>query len=157
MTATAAWTPPRSAMSLNFGGLLDRLVAAYGVADLEVAGFQAFMDAPGDGVALLVDEPDRVPESWDLAVIFPELLAAAGASPRAAVLRPAQAPALQARFGIGRLPALLFLRDGGYVGAIEGLRNWTEFVDACREMLQRPAGRAPGIGVAVTAASAGCH
>lgn len=158
MTATANWTPPRSAMSHNFSGLLDKLVASHDVADLDEAGFQSFIDGPGNGVVLFTEEPDRVAESWDLAVIFPDLLKAAGNCPRAGVLRPAHSGALLARFGIKRLPAMLFLRDGAYVGAIEGLLDWSEFVARTVAMLQAPVSRPPtvGISIAVEAAS-GCH
>ncbi len=151
MDAALAWKPPRSAMSSNFSGLLDRLMVKHGLSDLDQAGFQAFMDDPGAGVVLLTDEPDTAAENWDTAVIFPELLAAMGNPLRAAIMRPEQARSLMTRFGLGRLPALLFLRDGGYVGAIEGLRDWSEYVDECAAMLQKPLSRAPSIGIAVTA------
>lgn len=158
MSTTANWAPPRSAMSQNFGGLLDKLAANHGLADLDQAGFDAFIQAAGDTVILLVDEPDRVPESWDLAVIFPDLLKAAGITLRAGLLRPEQAAKIQPRFAINRMPALLLLRDGGYVGVIEGLRDWGDFVAVLRETLQRPVSRAPGIGISVVApASTACH
>lgn len=158
MNETITWTAPRSAMSLNFSGLLDKLVAQHGLADLDAEGVDAFCAQPGDSVLLLVDDPDRVAESWDLAVIFPDLVKACGAVLRAGVLRPAQMPAVQKRYGINRLPALLFLRDGGYVGTIEGLRDWAEFVPAFGDMLQRTVSRAPGIGIPVaTATSSSCH
>jgi hydrogenase-1 operon protein HyaE len=144
-------------MSQNFSGLLDKLVATRQISDLDTESFQAFMDAPGNSVVLLVTEPDKVPESWDLAVIFPDLLAAAGATLRAGVLRPARTAALQGRFAVNRLPALLFLRDGGFVGVVEGLRDWSEYVVECRAMLEMPVSRIPGIGIAVAAASSGCH
>lgn len=152
------WTPPRSAMSRNFSGLLDKLVNKHGVADLDTAGFQAFMDAPNNAVVLFTEEPDKVAESWDLAVIFPDLLAATGANPRAGVVRPEAAEKLLERFAIKRLPALLFLRDGAYVGVIEGLRDWNDFVAACVDMLQQPVSRIPGVGIAVIAATPdACH
>jgi hydrogenase-1 operon protein HyaE len=158
MTAALAWKPPRSAISNNFSGLLDKLVAKHGIPELDQPGFQTFMDASGNGVALLTDEPDTAPESWDMAVIFPELLAALGSNMRAAVLRQEHARALQTRFGLGRLPALLFVRDGGYVGTIEGLRDWSELVEECAAMLQKPVSRAPSIGIAVSAvSSSSCH
>lgn len=158
MTAALTWKPPRSAMSNNFGGLLDKLVAKQGISELDQAGFQAFMDEPGNGVVLLTEEPDIAAESWDMAVIFPELLAAIGANLRAAISRPESARVLQARFGLGRLPALLFLRDGAYVGAIEGLRDWSDFVAECAAMRHKPVSRAPTVGVAVTvASSSSCH
>jgi hydrogenase-1 operon protein HyaE len=158
MNASIIWKPPSSAMSNNFSGLLDNLVIKHGIPDLDQIGFQAFMEEPGDGVVLLTEEPDTAAESWDMAVIFPELLAAIGTNLRAAVLRPENARALQTRFGLGRLPALLFLRDGAYVGAIEGLRDWAEFVTECAAMLQKPVSRTPSIGIAVSVASpSSCH
>jgi len=157
MTASITWKPPRSAMSNNFGALLDKLVTKHAITELEQDEFQPFMEGPGNAVALLTDEPDTAPESWDLAVIFPELLAATGVSLRAAVLRPDSSKLIQTRFGLSRLPALLFLRDGGYVGAIEGIRDWSEFVTECRTMLEKPATRPP-IGIAVSVVSpSSCH
>lgn len=158
MTAALAWKPPRSAMSNNFRGLLDKLVEKHGINEIDAIGFESFMNQPGNSVALLTEEPDTAPESWDMAVIFPELLSAMGNNARAAVLRPENARLQQTRFGLGRLPALLFMRDGGYVGAIEGLRDWSEFVRECAGMLNKPVGRAPSIGIAVsTISSSTCH
>lgn len=156
MSASPSWTQPRSAMSLNFGALLDQLAEKHRLSDLDAAGFDQFMHAPGEAVVLLVDDPDRAAESWDLAVIFSDLLAAAGGGLRTGLLRPGASAQIQPQFGISRLPALLFLRDGGYVGTIEGLRAWSEFVGLCREMRQRPVGRAPSIGIAVSGTQ-GCH
>jgi hydrogenase-1 operon protein HyaE len=158
MTAALAWKPPRSAMSNNFSSLLDKLVATHNIAELDHAGFQDFINEAGSGVALLTEEPDTAPESWDMAVIFPELLAAIGAQLRTTIVRPESARILQTRFGLSRLPALLFVRDGGYVGAIEGLRDWSEFVREFAETLHKPISRAPSIGIAVTTISSStCH
>ena len=156
MSASQPWAPPRSAMSVNFPALLNRLVAQHGLADLGPESFDAFAQAPGEAVVLLVEDPERGGENWDLAVIFCDLLAASGSGQRTGLLRPPAAAALQPQFGIQRLPALLFLRDGDYVGALEGLRDWSEFVAACREMRQRPISRAPGRVIAV-ASSPSCH
>lgn len=157
MTTNTVWTPPRSAMSQKFGGLLDRLVAKHDVTDLDEAGFQHFAQTPGMGVVMFTEEPDKVAESWDLAVIFPDLRAAAGTSLRAGVLRPGASGKIQPRYGINRLPALLFLRDGAYVGVIEGLRDWGDFLTEFTAMLQKPSGRVPGIGIAVTTETSSCH
>jgi hydrogenase-1 operon protein HyaE len=158
MTAALAWKPPRSAMSKNFSGLLDKLVAKHGISEVDNDAFQAFINGTGNGVALLTEEPDTAAESWDMAIIFPELLAAIGTDLRAAVVRPESSRLLQTRFGLGRLPALLFVRDGGYVGAIEGLRDWSEFANECDGMLQKPVSRAPSVGIAVSVISSStCH
>lgn len=157
MSTSPVWTPPRSAMSLKFGGLLDRLVTKNDVADLDEGEFQLFAMSPGPAVVLFTEEPDKVAESWDLAVIFPDLRASAGSPLRAGVLRPGVAGTIQSRYGINRLPALLFLRDGGYVGVIEGLRDWGDFVAEFSAMLQKPVTRVPGVGIAVTTKTTSCH
>ena len=157
MSTSAVWTPPRSTMSRNFNGLLDKLMQKHQLIDLDEAGFEAFLNGSGDGVVLLTEEPDKVPESWDLAVIFPSLLATTAIQPRiqprAAVSRPEHAKSLLIRFGVQRMPALLFLRDGAYVGVVEGLRDWNELVGEYQAMLLKPVSRARTIGIAVTAAT----
>jgi hydrogenase-1 operon protein HyaE len=158
MTAALAWKPPRSAISNNFNGLLDKLVSKHDIAECGPAEFQTFMESAGNGVILFTEAPDTAPENWDVAVIFPELLTAMSSPIRAALVRPEHAPSLQTRFGINRFPALLFVRDGGYLGVIEGLRDWSSFVTECSHMLQKPAGRIPSIGVAVSVATTTpCH
>lgn len=151
MSTSAVWTPPHSAMSRNFNGLLDKLIQKHQLIYLDDAGFEAFLNDSGDGVVLLTEEPDKVPESWDLAVIFPSLLATTAIQPRAAVSRPEHARSLLIRFGVQRMPALLFLSDGAYVGVIEGLRDWNELVGEYQAMLLKPVSRARTIGIAVTA------
>ena len=110
--------------------------------------------ASGDVVVLLMDSPRRCPEAWDLAVVLPELLAAWAPDMRAGVADPGESAAIAARHGIARFPALLFLRDGGHVGALEGMRDWSGFAAGFARMRETPVSRAPGIGIAVRGAAA---
>lgn len=157
MTAATKWAPPRSAMSLNFTSLLDKLVKKHEITNIDDASFEEFAALPGDVVILFVDDPDRSAESWDMAVIFPDIVAAVGARIHSGLLRPELALKAQSSYGIGRIPALLFLRDGGYVGVLEGLRDWTQFISDFQSMLQKPVSRKPGIGIEVTSIHSGCH
>lgn len=80
-------------------------------------------------VVLPLDHPAQRPEFFDLAVVLPEILrqfepgmfCAAFAGPPAST-------AIAKRFGVLRHPALIFLREGRYVGAIEGLRDWQDYL-----------------------------
>ena len=157
MTPSAVWMPPRSAMSQNFNGLLDKLILNHKLYDLDEVAFNSFLNATGDGIVLLTEEPDKVAESWDLAVIFPNLLATTSTRPRAAIARPDFERQLLIRFGVQRMPALLFLRDGAYVGVIEGLRDWNEFIEVYQAMLAKPISRPPTIGIKVMADSTSCE
>jgi hydrogenase-1 operon protein HyaE len=107
--------------------------------------------AGGDGMVLFTQEPDQQPETWDVAVILPEVLKLTGDRLRAAIITPDLARKEKARYGITRWPSLVFVRDGGYVGVIDGMRNWEEYTREIAEMLEKPIGRAPSVGIPVMA------
>ena len=56
-------------------------------------------------------------------------------------------------------PALLALRDGDYLGTIEGLKDWPVYSRLIPELLAAPASRPPGIGIPLRDANAttACH
>ena len=73
---------------------------------------------------------------------------------------PDAARAIAVRYGFRRWPALVVLRDGGYVGAIDGLRNWDDYLGEVARLLAAPVTRPPSIGIAVSGPGApgpGCH
>lgn len=141
-----------------FAPLFARLVAREGIVLIGDDDALTTFAAHGDSVTLLTDAPLRCPEAWDLAVVFPELLRCFPGRLRAAVADPAVSAGIVARFAITRLPALLFQRDGGYVGVLEGMRDWQGFAAAFGRMLEQPVSRAPGVGIPVRSAqSSSCH
>ena len=140
--------------------LLAQLVARHGFAELTSATFDAWVAHRGHALVAFVEEPAKLKESLDLAVIAPQLERAMPGAFRCAVLLPEAARAVAVRYGFRRWPALVLLRDGGYVGAIDGLRNWDDYVDELSRLLAAPVTRPPSIGVAVAGSrdpGAGCH
>lgn len=138
--------------------LLLRLTDQHGIPALTAPAFEDWTEQPGDAVVFFSEDPQRYRETLDVAVILPELLHAASRPLRSALLLPEAARTLAARYGVRRWPALVFLRGGAYVGAIEGLRDWAEFVSETEALLAAPTRRLPGIGIAVAAAGpAACH
>ena len=146
-------------MRESFNLLLERLRAQSKIVLLDAEGLEAFEMEGGDGMVLFTQEPDQQPETWDVAVILPEVLKLTGDRLRAAIITPELARKEKARFGITRWPSLVFVRDGGYVGAIEGMRNWDEYTREIAEMLDKPVGRAPSVGIPVSAVGevSACH
>jgi hydrogenase-1 operon protein HyaE len=157
MNASTRWTPPPSALSANFGQMLGDTVQRHGIADLSADDLPQFLQTSGLQAILLVDDPERSAENWDMAVIFPQLLKALPEAAMPALLRPVEARQVVPRYGVQRLPAVLFLRDGGYLGVIEGLRDWAGFVAEAGEILARAPGRAPSVGIAISSANSSCH
>jgi len=93
-------------------------------------------------------------------VIAPELVRAFPGRFRVGVLLPVAARALSVRYGFRSWPALVVLADGKYVGAIDGLRNWDEYLSDMTRLLDAEPTRPPTVGIAVRGggeAGGSCH
>ena len=69
-----------------------------------------------------------VPETADVAVILPELERAFDKRFAVAVVAWEAQRDLQRRFRFTKYPALVFLRDGEYLGAIAGVLDWADYL-----------------------------
>lgn len=130
--------------------LLARLVALTGAAALDLETFDVWANRPGAAMLVFVDDPDRHKETLDLAVIVPELHAARAHQFRVALLSPAAARGLAPRYGFARWPAIVMLRDGQYLGAVDGIRDWDVYVGELDRLLAAKPTRPPSVGIAVT-------
>jgi hydrogenase-1 operon protein HyaE len=142
--------PPMHAAALH--PLLQRLVQQTGAAVLDAAGLDAWASQGGAAILVFAEDPQRIKETLDLAVIVPELHAAQAREFRIALLPPLVARAVAPRYGVVRWPAFVMLRDGCYVGSVEGLRTWSVYLSELQRLLAAPPVRPPGVGIAVTRA-----
>jgi hydrogenase-1 operon protein HyaE len=136
--------------------LVTRLVEKHGAARLDEAGFEAFAAAPGEAALFFTEDPVRFREVLDVAVILPELAAAASRRFRIGVLPPPLANAKAATYGVRRWPALVFLRDGRWLGNVEGLRDWADYVAAVNALVEGEAHPLPQRVIPVAAAGPSC-
>lgn len=93
----------------------------------------------GLAALLLTDDPQRNLEILDACVILPEALNGLGADVARLVAGPEAAPALMQRFAVARAPAVVFLRDGDYLGSLNGIRDWQEYRDEIARLAAGPA------------------
>jgi hydrogenase-1 operon protein HyaE len=130
--------------------LLQQLVQRHGAQWVDLTELDTWKDAaPGDAVLLIPGDPVRFPEGLDVAVVLPQLRAAAGQPLRIGVAVPQDEDAIGQRFGAQRRPSMVFLRDGRYVTVVAGMHDWSAFVDLVRAALSMPTSHAPiAIGVA---------
>jgi hydrogenase-1 operon protein HyaE len=150
-TTAAANRPP------TVHPLIERLCTETGGQMLDQASFDAWASAPGRALVVFTEDPVLYRETLDIAVIVPELALAFPGQFRTGVLLQGPARAIAARYGFKRWPAVVMLLDGQYVGAIDGLRDWQEYIDTMRQLLTAPATRPPSIGIAVAASGASDH
>lgn len=139
----------------------EELQSRYGFKILDAESFVAYTNMPGTSLIMFAEDPAKVPETWDLAIILPELVDASVAvrTLRIGMLAPEAARPLAARYGLRLWPALLAVRGGAYLGAIEGLKDWGDYVRLIPELLSAEPSRPPSIGIPVHNANASsvCH
>ncbi len=161
MTASfaAPATAPAPVQALH--PLLERLVVETNAAVLDAQSFDAWAEQSGAAMLVFAEDPERFKETLDLAVIVPELHASFARRFRVALLPPAASRALLPRYGFARWPAFVMLRDGRYLGAIDGIRDWDVYVSELERLLAAEPTRPPSVGIPVHAAgqpaSPSCH
>lgn len=155
---SAADTPPGTA---ELHPLLQRLVRETGAAVLTPDRFDDWACQPGPAMVVFAEEPERYKETLDLAVIVPELHATGGRHFRVGLLPPLASRAIAPRYGFARWPAFVMLRDGQYLGAVDGIRDWEVYTAELLRLLAAAPSRPPTVGIAVKAADApdgpACH
>jgi hydrogenase-1 operon protein HyaE len=136
--------------------LVTRLVEQQGATRLDDTAFEAYAAQPGETVLFFTEDPQRFKEVLDLAVIVPEIRMAAAKPFRIGVLPPPLANAKASTYGVRRWPALVFLRDGQWLGNIEGLHEWNDFVAQADELLKGAARPLPPKVIPLATATASC-
>jgi hydrogenase-1 operon protein HyaE len=128
---------------------IGRMVQKHGFARLDSAktAFPAGLTA-----LLLTEDPQRNLEVLDACVILPEALKPLGEQIVRQVAGPDAAPALMQRYGVARAPAVVFLRDGEFVGVLPGIRDWSDYQREVARLLEGPAQPKP-IGIPVRLAT----
>ncbi|HRD97489.1 MAG TPA: hydrogenase [Rubrivivax sp.] len=141
--------------------LMQRLVQETAAAVLPADAVAAWADQPGLAMLVFAEDPERFKETLDIAVIVPELHAWAGRAFRVGLLPPAAARAVAPRYGFARWPAFVMLRDGQYLGAVDGIRDWEVYQAELGRLLAAAPSRPPSVGIAVRvagqAAEPDCH
>lgn len=140
--------------------LVQRLIDANGATVVDPTTLDDWMARPGEHVLLFGGDPVRFPEALDVAVVLPELRTAFAERFDIGVIPRDHEDALARRFGVQRWPSLVLLRSGGYLATVSGMQDWTDYLAAIRDALEREVTRAPTVGIPVVAAgqpAGACH
>jgi hydrogenase-1 operon protein HyaE len=140
--------------------LIAQLFSKHHYTEVTPQNFTAWTYVPGRSLLLFLEDPIRFKETLDLAVIAPELARAFPGRFAIGVLLPEAAREIAVRYGFRRWPAFVVLADGKYVGAVDGLRNWDEYLTEMARLLDATPSRPPTLGIAVKSdgeAGGSCH
>lgn len=117
--------------------VLQSVIARRGYPVLDLGSLDnATADAPL-AMVFLAGDWWRLGESDDVAAVLPELEKALAGHCAIMVAARADERALQRRWHFKSYPTLVFLRDGQYLGAIEGIRDWSDYLVEIPEILGR--------------------
>lgn len=150
---------PKGAGAIEYP-LVERLFSKHGFAEVTRETFSAWTERAGRTLLLFIEDPGIYKETLDLAVIVPELVRAFRGRFVVGVLLPEAARELSVRYGFRRWPAFVILADGKYVGVVDGLRNWDEYLEEVARLLDAAPTRPPTLGIPVKGGSDGaasCH
>ena len=110
---------------MDFSPLLSSIIEREQIAVLTEDTLDAFVEQHEDVILLMSGDHERLMEVNDAAVILPELVkASAGRLVPAVMARDGERLA-QRRYRFSRFPSFVFLRKGGYLGAISNILDWS--------------------------------
>ncbi len=134
--------------------LIERLLVEYGYPEIHLGNHEEFVAAAGMNVLFFPGDPQTVRDATDVAVILPELVRAFDGHLNPGVVTDTfgDGKALKREYGFMEYPALVFVREGGYVGTLTRVRDWSEYLEQITAFFAAPVKRAPGFAIPVVSA-----
>ncbi|MGI2259351.1 hypothetical protein [Shewanella sp. GXUN23E] len=118
--------------------LVERLLKTQGYLQVDSTNLADFLASAHEAVLFFTEDPQRFPESNDVAAILPEIIRHYQPRLTAAVVSRAAQKELQLRFNFSQWPSLVFIRDGVRLGVISRVQSWGDYIAQIDELLARP-------------------
>lgn len=128
--------------------LIDRLSQELNYPILDLDTIDEFLEKHEHSVLFFTEDVKRFQESNDVAVVLPELVSVFPNIVPAIVARKDEKK-LQSLYGFRSWPALVFMRKRQYLDAMTGIKDWTEYLDKIKSILESKPSRPLSIGVPV--------
>ena len=121
----------------QFSPLLQSIIEKHDYTVVDEESLAAFTTANEHVVLFFAGDAERLGESNDAAVILPELHSVFRDVLVPAVVSREAERGLQRRYRFNAFPALIFLRDGEYLGTIQRVLDWADYLREIPEILGR--------------------
>lgn len=115
--------------------LIQRLTEEFNYPIASPDSMPDLLSQPGCLVLFFPGNLEKFPESGDVAVILPELVAAFPGQLNPAVVQAEYEEELRARYPFDRWPGLVFLRSGVQIGTISKVRSWAVYLETITSFL----------------------
>ena len=133
--------------------LIQQLLEDYRYPEVNLENHEEFIGKSGVSVLFFAGDPKSYRETTDVAVVLPELVRAFEGQLRPGVVTRVfeVEQELQRHYGFREFPALVFVREGRYLGAISRIRDWHEYLELVTELMAAEPRRPPGFKIPVVA------
>ncbi len=138
-------------IDLKTNALYRKLVDVEGFEELDASNYSEFIKKEGLSLILFVENPNRMKETLDALVIAPEVTKYCQLIVNKAVVPPPDARKLSAIYGFRRWPAMVFVKEGAYLGAVDGLRMWSDLIAEVDKITNGSPVYPPSIGIPIKA------
>lgn len=118
-----------------FSPLIDSIIERENLAVVTADNLEDFATGNGDTVLFVTGDWSRHVEVNDVAVILPEIIKASNGGLKAAVLDRKSERKIQTTYRFSKFPSLIFLRDGEYLGTIQKVLDWQDYIFEINEIL----------------------
>jgi hydrogenase-1 operon protein HyaE len=132
--------------------LIQRLFDEFDYPEVTIETHDEFINQPGITVLFLAGDAKTVRDTTDVAVVLPELVNVFQGRLIPGVVATDAERELHRHYGCAAWPALVFLRDGGYLGAITRIQNWSEYLRDISALIESEVRRPPGFRIPVVSA-----
>ena len=131
--------------------LIDRLLSEFGYPEITLANHDDFVAETGMNVLFFPGDVKTFRDATDVAVVLPELVKAFRGKLNPGVVTDFRADGMELKkhYGFRGWPALVFVRDGAYVGAIAHIQNWSDYLEQIGELLLAPPQPPPSLSIPV--------
>ena len=128
--------------------LIDRLSDELNYPLLNLGNIDNFLSQNALSVLFFTNDTNRFPESLDVAVVLPELIALFPDITPAVIARDDEIK-LQSLYGFRSWPALVFMKGNEYLGVITGIQDWGDYLKDIPIILSSEPSRPHSIGIPV--------
>ncbi|MGB5261327.1 MAG: hypothetical protein WBO34_12500 [Gammaproteobacteria bacterium] len=115
--------------------LIQQLFDEHHYPEVSLASHAQFIGRPGISVLFFAGDPKRFRDTTDVAVVLPELDKVFAGNLHPGVVAASAERELQLHYGFSAWPALVFMRDGDYLGEITGIQNWSDYLQQISELI----------------------
>lgn len=120
-----------------FSPLLQSIIDRHGYEIVDHDGLDDYARSREHVMLFFAGDAERMAESNDVAVVLPELHSVFSAVLTPAIVARDSERQLQRLYRFNSFPSLVFLRHGEYLGVIQGIQDWTDYLQQIVDILGR--------------------